>query len=182
MDETMAKIYTLQVARGLEHLHCIKNIIHRDIKPANLLIAGSGNVKISDFGEAKYLKEVGSTIRGTPLYMAPEILDVSFGAAASNIEHEAVRLLCGHLVSGVCVLRNDDQQPVHSSARSDSDHVGERVNRREIIQRIKDLTQDKINLRINSSRLSQTAKNFLKSCLHLDPSQRSNIYELLNSK
>lgn len=76
MDETMAKIYILQVLRGLEHLHCVKNIIHRDIKPANLLIADTGDVKISDFGESKYLKESGATIRGTPLYMAPEILDV----------------------------------------------------------------------------------------------------------
>jgi serine/threonine protein kinase len=76
IDENMMKIYISQILSGLEHLHCIKHIIHRDIKPANLLIADSGNVKISDFGESKYLHSGGATIKGTPLYMAPEILDV----------------------------------------------------------------------------------------------------------
>ena len=76
MEENVVKIYVRHVLRGLEHLHCVKNIIHRDIKPANLLIADTGNIKISDFGESKYLNQGGSTIKGTPLYMAPEILDV----------------------------------------------------------------------------------------------------------
>jgi mitogen-activated protein kinase kinase len=77
IGENMTKIYVSQILHGLEHLHCIKNIIHRDIKPANLLIADTGNVKISDFGESKYLNQGGMTIKGTPLYMAPEILDVN---------------------------------------------------------------------------------------------------------
>lgn len=77
MDKTTAKIYIRQVLRGLEHLHCVRHIIHRDIKPANLLIAAEGHIKISDFGESKYLARGGATIKGTPLYMAPEILDVA---------------------------------------------------------------------------------------------------------
>ena len=78
MKENLVKIYITQVLKGLEHLHCVKYIIHRDIKPANLLISQTGEIKISDFGESKYLDQGGSTIKGTPIYMAPEILDVSY--------------------------------------------------------------------------------------------------------
>jgi serine/threonine protein kinase len=72
------KIYTLQMLNGLEYLHCIKGIIHRDIKPANILISGSGKIKLSDFGEAKFIEESTGTIKGTIAYMAPEIVNVSF--------------------------------------------------------------------------------------------------------
>jgi serine/threonine protein kinase len=78
MDETSVKIYIRQVLLGLEYLHCIKNIIHRDIKPANLLLAETEELKISDFGESKYLDKGKNTIKGTPIYMAPEIIDVIY--------------------------------------------------------------------------------------------------------
>ena len=53
-------------------------VLHRDIKPDNLLFAGTGLLKITDFGIAKVLGggETLATRRGdvlgTPAYMAPE--------------------------------------------------------------------------------------------------------------
>ena len=76
LDEQTVRIYALQILKGLEYLHCVKRIIHRDIKPANILIAGNGQIKLSDFGEAKFIEESTGTIKGTIAYMAPEIIGV----------------------------------------------------------------------------------------------------------
>ncbi|EGR34530.1 protein kinase domain protein [Ichthyophthirius multifiliis] len=52
------------------------NIMHRDIKPANILLH-NGQVKLADFGFCKGLahpQDMSSTMVGSPIYMAPEIL------------------------------------------------------------------------------------------------------------
>lgn len=54
-------------------------MVHRDLKPQNLLLSDDGpnpTLKIADFGFARDLQPQGlaETLCGSPLYMAPEIL------------------------------------------------------------------------------------------------------------
>jgi len=70
-------------ARAMNYLHR-SSIIHRDLKPDNMLVTSlepSSPVicKLSDFGMTKGVNSMESTLiqtkgRGTPLYMAPEIM------------------------------------------------------------------------------------------------------------
>ena len=63
----------LQCAQALVAAH-EKKIIHCDLKPENIMLTAAGEVKILDFGIARELSFPAGTLRGTPAYMAPEIL------------------------------------------------------------------------------------------------------------
>jgi predicted Ser/Thr protein kinase len=63
------------LARAVDASHQ-KGVLHRDLKPANILLASDGTLKITDFGLARKVDDVGQTqsgaILGTASYMAPE--------------------------------------------------------------------------------------------------------------
>jgi serine/threonine-protein kinase len=83
------------VLGALDYAHEQK-IIHRDIKPANILIEAHTNRPIiSDFGLATSVSGVdqnSSTIMGTPLYMAPELLKNEPASARTDIYATGVML------------------------------------------------------------------------------------------
>lgn len=75
LPENEVRKIAQQLVSALYYLHS-NNIIHRDIKPQNILISSSGVIKLCDFGFARAIdsKTMVTSIKGTPLYMAPELL------------------------------------------------------------------------------------------------------------
>lgn len=72
IDKCLIEI--LQILNGMKEIHT--KIVHRDLKPENILIDDDNNLRITDFGLAKYIDEKTRTKSfkgfGTLPYMAPE--------------------------------------------------------------------------------------------------------------
>ena len=73
LEIDLALDYTIQITRAVEHAH-EHGVIHRDLRPANVLVSESGTLKVADFGTSRFLEIAahGTTIIGSPPYMAPE--------------------------------------------------------------------------------------------------------------
>ncbi|XP_030533063.1 serine/threonine-protein kinase TIO isoform X1 [Rhodamnia argentea] len=76
LPEEQVQAIAKQLVRALHYLHS-NRIIHRDMKPQNILIGAGSVVKLCDFGFARAMSMntvVLRSIKGTPLYMAPELV------------------------------------------------------------------------------------------------------------
>jgi serine/threonine protein kinase/DNA-directed RNA polymerase subunit RPC12/RpoP len=103
LDVIEAVRIAMQTASGLAAAHA-QGLIHRDIKPANLLLEDSlARVRISDFGLARMVDDVGLTqagvVAGTPEYMAPE------QARGEPIDHRADLFSLGSVLYALCTGR-----------------------------------------------------------------------------
>ena len=90
-----------QIIYGLEFLH-IHSICHRDIKPENILLDTHDNIKIADFGFARWMRDnTAATACGSPHYTAPEIIiGLPYDGRVADIWSCGVifyTLMCGRL-------------------------------------------------------------------------------------
>ncbi|XP_062998839.1 serine/threonine-protein kinase ULK3 [Elgaria multicarinata webbii] len=77
LPEKVACIFLQQLACALKFLHD-KNISHLDLKPQNILLSSldKPHLKLADFGFAQHMspRDEKHVLRGSPLYMAPEMV------------------------------------------------------------------------------------------------------------
>ena len=73
LELTRALDFSVQIANAVDHAHA-SNVIHRDLRPGNVLVSEHGLVKVADFGTSRVLEIAahGTTVIGSPPYMAPE--------------------------------------------------------------------------------------------------------------
>ncbi len=100
--EEVAEI-VFKCAEALDYAHR-KGVIHRDIKPANIIVAPSGDVRLTDFGVAlldhpdlmdtQLLEPVGS-----PLYASPEVF--SDGNITNQSDLFSLGVVLYELLTGV---------------------------------------------------------------------------------
>jgi eukaryotic-like serine/threonine-protein kinase len=73
LDLNRALDYTCQICNAVDHAHR-QGVIHRDLRPANVLVTEQDMLKVADFGTSRFLEIAahGTTVIGSPPYMAPE--------------------------------------------------------------------------------------------------------------
>ncbi|XP_069141272.1 tyrosine-protein kinase Fer-like [Argopecten irradians] len=71
--ESMSKSF-VQICEGVSYFHK-KGLVHRDLKLENILIGEKGDVKVTDVGLTKEAKAISGSTVGSPVYMAPEVLN-----------------------------------------------------------------------------------------------------------
>ena len=137
---------TLGLIDGLRHLYN-HNVVHRDLKPDNVLMK-NGVPKIIDLGFATTVSgpsEYMTEPLGTPLYMAPEILDRQFYTSKSDVWSLGVMLY-------ELVFKTDPYNALHIE---------------DLKRKIK--TSVPVGLQGNSN---DSVVNLIKKCLVVDSNQR----------
>ena len=73
LEIPLALDYTCQICNALDHAHK-QGVLHRDLRPSNGLVSDTGLLKVADFGTSRFLEIAahGTTVIGSPPYMAPE--------------------------------------------------------------------------------------------------------------
>ena len=109
-----ALFFASEVASVLVFLHS-QGVVYRDLKPENVLIAGSGHIKLGDFGFAKELTKGEKTysLCGTPHCMAPEVVSRSGHGFASD--WWSLGILVHEMITGECPF--DDESPYEMYAK-----------------------------------------------------------------
>jgi len=151
MSEYDIQYLMKQLKSGLQYLYENK-IIHRDLKPQNILVTCEKIIKISDFGFAKIYKDdtMTQTICGSPLYMAPEILN-----------YKQYTILADLWSVGVILYEMMFKKTPVKGA-----------NLYELVSNIKRYNQNKDTLLTNNKHYSIILQNLVKKLLEKEPKKR----------
>ncbi|KAL3833334.1 hypothetical protein ACJIZ3_008070 [Penstemon smallii] len=156
LPENEVRQYTKALLKGLNFIHKF-GYVHCDIKLQNILLTPNGGLKIADFGLAKRVgSENGSgfDLRGTPLYMSPEM--VAGGKQGTPADIWALGCVVAEMVAGAPAWRCDDVAGLLM-----------RIGVGDAVPEI-------------PGNLSEEGKDFLEKCFVKDPSKRWTAEMLLN--
>mmetsp|Transcript_6576 Transcript_6576/g.17763 ORF Transcript_6576/g.17763 Transcript_6576/m.17763 type:complete len:316 (-) Transcript_6576:2271-3218(-) len=122
-----------QILKGVEYLHK-RNIVHRDLKLENIMLSNltpQAKVKIADFGLARYFADDSQlrTICGSPLYVAPEILDIGTNSETYTpaVDMWSIGVIVYILLTGNSPFDVDDEQILFQKIRSGEYSMGDHL-------------------------------------------------------
>ncbi|KAI8533269.1 hypothetical protein RHMOL_Rhmol11G0284600 [Rhododendron molle] len=165
----------LGAARGLEFLHTSeKHIIYRDFKASNILLDGSYNAKISDFGLAKLgpsasQSHVTTRVMGTYGYAAPEYMATGHLYVKSDVYCFGVVLV--EMLTGLHALDTTRPSGRHNLVDWIKPYLGER-------RKLKHTMDSRLEGKYPSKAALQIAQLALK-CLGPEPKTRPSMKEVV---
>ena len=104
MKDVISAVYFLH--------HMNPKIVHRDIKPENVLLDKGNVAKLTDFGWSNYMQgdNKRTTVCGTPVYLAPEIINNQ--GHDEHLDIWCIGVLVFELMAGYSPWQGDDVQTV----------------------------------------------------------------------
>ncbi|KAM7350613.1 phosphorylase kinase gamma isoform 2-T6 [Cochliomyia hominivorax] len=162
LSEKKTRTIMRQIFEGVEYIHS-KNIVHRDLKPENILLDENHNVKITDFGFARQLKEGEklTDLCGTPGYLAPETLKCNMFEGSPGYGQEVDIWACGVIMFTLLV----GCPPFW--------HRKQMVMLRNIMEGKYSFTSPEW------ADISEDPKDLIRKCLVVDPAKRITVQEVL---
>jgi serine/threonine protein kinase/Flp pilus assembly protein TadD len=115
MSPREAALIGLDVCRAVSALHAA-GLVHRDIKAGNIMREAGGRILLMDFGLTQEHGAEDNRVSGTPLYMAPELLDGRPASAASDIY--AIGVLLFNLLTTEYPVRAANRQDLRAAFRA----------------------------------------------------------------
>jgi tousled-like kinase len=166
LSEKDARLILLQVIQGLRALRSKEDyVIHYDLKPANILFDNEGRVKVADFGLSKVIEndvtalELTSQGTGTYYYAAPEtFLRGRSVFITPSVDTWSLGVIFYEMLYGTRPFGGDCSQLVFAQ-RSDT------------------VFDEGLQFPA-SAKVSEEAKEFIRTCLERDPSKRPKLEEI----
>ncbi len=161
--ESDAVIVIVQILKAVSYLHDELNIVHRDLKPENLIYITedpNSQLVLADFGIAKELltpDEVLTSAAGSFGYCAPEVLMGTGHGKPCDIW--SLGVIAFTLLVGYSPFRSENVNDFLQEVQNDPVVVFHKQYWKNI---------------------SQYAKDFIKSCLTVDPKKRPSAKQLLS--
>jgi BR serine/threonine kinase len=106
LPEDVGLEFFRQITLAVEYLHA-HGICHRDLKPENILLDSTNQIKIADFGFARWIRrDIAVTSCGSPHYAAPEVIrGVHYDGRRADIWSLGVVLFALLAVCFLCPFR-----------------------------------------------------------------------------
>lgn len=157
LPEHEAAQFIYQITKALRYCHS-KEVIHRDLKPENLLLDGNNRIKLADFGWSVHAISSSrrSTFCGTLDFLAPEL--VAKRPYDKAVDIWALGALMYEMLHGEAPFYGDRE-----------DSTNERI-------RSVDL---QFRPTASGSEVSTEARDLIQKLLHVDPSKRLPLKEVL---
>eukprot|EP00835_Amoeboradix_gromovi_P003072 NODE_191_length_15469_cov_0.243071.p4 type:complete len:510 gc:universal NODE_191_length_15469_cov_0.243071:10902-12431(+) len=152
LGEEEARLFFQQILLGLDFCH--RHLIcHRDLKPENLLLDSNRNIKIADFGMARFQMDgkMLETSCGSPHYASPEIIKgIKYDGPPSDIWSCGVILYA--LLSGSLPFDDDNIRRLLAKVKAGVYQIPEHI--------------------------SSSAQNLIERMLVIDPKKRITMDEI----